>query len=634
MKWYCPSESFCKSVLVKRTIPLFFFFIIALDFFGQTTNISGIVNTYHRVIEIIPAKACLRVASVTGLNVNTRIMVVQMKGASVNTSNSSSFGTVTAYNDAGNYEIGTICYIIGDSVFLFHNLLNTYEPVNGKVQIVQFAEYMSANVIDTVKALPWNNTSGTGGVIALFADQDITLNAPVYANNIGYSGGSSMQSSSSCHNGYSGYIYNPTSGTQGGAYKGESITTLTTAQSGGRGSPASGGGGGNNHNNSGGGGANLNNGGDGGGNSSGPSAGCNATFKGLGGKALSSNAGQKIFMGGGGGAGHYNYSGSNSYGGNGGGIIFIWANNINGNNQMISAGGSKGGNGLSDGAGGGGGGGTIILHSNNYTGNLLVNANGGNGGDTDDALNLNFCYGGGGGGSGGVIYFTGGIPPVTNSINRGTAGLEIGRHDPSCGTIQPASDGNDGQVISSYTFRMSLDPAGYCLLLLPSRLMYFKAALNKEKVLFNWRVLNPESVKYFIIERKTGSDQWLATGIYTANDTTEVYKAEDLQSSTGNIFYRLKIVEKNNNTYYSAIVMVDQSASSNVFNFYPNPAIDKFYLSRTRETRALLLLTDLNGKIVWKKEVAGKDIFITLPVLPKGMYLLRLDQATKKLIIH
>lgn len=83
-------------------------------------------------------------------------MIVQMKGASINTTAaSSSFGDTTALNEAGNYEIGTVCYIIGDSVFLFHNLLNTYNTTSGKVQLVQFAEYYAAEVIDTVKATPW-----------------------------------------------------------------------------------------------------------------------------------------------------------------------------------------------------------------------------------------------------------------------------------------------------------------------------------------------------------------------------------------------------------------------------------------------------------------------------------------------
>ena len=57
------------------------------------------------------------------------IGVPQMKGAGISTTNNSSFGNVTALNDAGNYETATICSIIGDSVFLFHLLQNTYTKI-------------------------------------------------------------------------------------------------------------------------------------------------------------------------------------------------------------------------------------------------------------------------------------------------------------------------------------------------------------------------------------------------------------------------------------------------------------------------------------------------------------------------
>jgi hypothetical protein len=82
-----------------------------------------VVNSYYQVVEIIPAKACIRVNSTSGLTPNKRILLLQMKGASVSTTNNASFGDTLSTNEAGYYEAGTICAINGDSVFLFHNLL-------------------------------------------------------------------------------------------------------------------------------------------------------------------------------------------------------------------------------------------------------------------------------------------------------------------------------------------------------------------------------------------------------------------------------------------------------------------------------------------------------------------------------
>ena len=91
---------------------------------SQTTNISGIVNSYYRVVDIVPAKAAIKLANVTGLNMDDKVMIIQMKGASVSTANNSSFGDTTSLNNAGNYEIGTICDINVDTVFLLFNLVN------------------------------------------------------------------------------------------------------------------------------------------------------------------------------------------------------------------------------------------------------------------------------------------------------------------------------------------------------------------------------------------------------------------------------------------------------------------------------------------------------------------------------
>src|SRR5688572_3518183 len=93
---------------------------------AQITPISGIVNSYYQVIDVIPAKACVRVSNASGLNYNDKVMLIQMKGASINTSNSSSssFGDTISLNNAGNYEIATVCHVDGDSVFMVFMFLN------------------------------------------------------------------------------------------------------------------------------------------------------------------------------------------------------------------------------------------------------------------------------------------------------------------------------------------------------------------------------------------------------------------------------------------------------------------------------------------------------------------------------
>lgn len=630
------NRNYFKIGFIRPGISLSFLFLVSAAI-SQTTNISGVINTYHRVVEIIPAKACIRVASITGLNVNTKVLLIQMKGASINTSNNSSFGTVTSLNEAGNYETGTICSIIGDSVFLFHNLLNTYSPAAGKVQLVQFAEYYSANVTDTVKPSSWNNTAGTGGIIALFADQDITLNAPVYADSAGFRGGNFLQSNGTCSDVVpaNGYIYTGSNTSpQNGAYKGEGVADVTSAQSGGRGAPANGGGGGNNHNNSGGGGANLTAGGIGGGNSSNGVA-CTATLRGEAGKALSSNTGLKIYSGGGGGAGHSNNGLSDVSGANGGGIIFIWANNLIGNNNIISANGGKGGNSLSDGAGGGGSGGTIIMHVANYTGNVTVQVNGGNGGNSNDGGNIGRCFGGGGGGSGGAIYYTSALPSITTTITGGTAGVESSR-DASCNPVpQAAAAGADGQMTSNYTFSRSTDPAGYCAFLLYSGFLYFHASVLQNKPVLKWVIANSGEISFFNLQKRNRANTWDDIATISAHDFINEYSFTDNHADPGYNYYRIHITGYNNTVSYSEVKRVYiQLSTGNDFEVFPNPAHTTITINRYSDAPAQLKITDISGRIIFRQQLLTKSTDIKLPQLARGLYLVILNNCIKKIEIR
>jgi len=630
------------STLRSKTIRFLSFtsvFLFSFIISFSQTNISGVVNSYYRVIEVIPAKACVRLNTVAGLARLQKTLLIQMKGASVVTNNNSSFGDTTSLNNAGNYEVAIICAINGDSVFMFHNFLNSY-TVADKVQLVKFGEYFSASVIDTVKASAWNNTTGVGGVIALSVFQDLTLNAPIYGDASGFKGGAYLMSGGTCSNFFpsSAYIYNAsvTSPLQQGAYKGESVYDITVAGlTGGRGAPANGGGGGNSHNNGGGGGANLNGGGIGGGNSS--SAGCTVELHGLAGKPLKNWNGKKIFFGGGGGAGHSDGTPAAVMGGgNGGGVVIIIAGNLIGNGYKISANGGRGGDALSDGASGGGGAGTLIMSVSNYVGAVTLEAKGGAGGDENDLGTTKRCYGAGGGGSGGAVYFTGPVPPVSISVAGGGAGLEYGG-DPLCNAAVLPASGSNGSTIAPYVIRQSTDSASYCLSIapLPVRLLYFKATVTGSYVELKWRIANPQVIKEFVAEKFVNND-WIPINKMPASDLNETYSSVDAQPLAGINLYRIKIIEKNFSFSYSPVQQAMMNAQQERFIIYPNPAISEVCIIGNLSPYTEIKLFQGAGKLVWQKTQleSTNKVVIDLSGFAPGVYYLKLNGDVKKLIIR
>lgn len=619
-------------------------FIILLLIFrlslAQTTPISGIVNSYYQVIDIVPSKACVRVPNPAGLNHNDKVMLIQMKGATINTTaNSSSFGDTLTLNNAGNYEIATVCHVVGDSVFMVYVLLNDY-TVSGKVQLVKIPQYINADITDTLKPAPWNNTTGTGGVLAISVEEDLILNAPVYADSSGYRGGEYRLSDGTCGNLFppaaTDYAYNANNlAPQDGAFKGEGVADVTAAQSGGRGAPANGGGGGNNHNNGGGGGANLSRGGDGGGNSS--SGGCRTNLLGRSGKALSSYSGKKIFFGGGGGAGQANngFVGATG-GGHGGGIIFIEAGNLIGNNRKISASGQRGGNAIGDGASGGGAGGTIILSVGNYIGNTTIEANGNQGGSVNNQGTAGRCYGGGGGGSGGVIYFSSSAPPIPINVNPGAAGLETAR-SATCNPPIPPQAGLAGQVVSDYTYSSShILENSYCGVLLPVSLVWFKVTLVNNQTILKWEIGARETVQHFIIERSQDGRNWVPVAEQRISDNGLSFQEIDPYPQPGINYYRLKMIDQMDMASYSIVRKIFIPTKNDVIKVYPNPANGKVWISGHTAASSTLSMFDLSGKLIWEKTInASRSAYeVDLPALSKGVYLLKIGSVIKKLVIR
>lgn len=596
---------------------------------GQT-SIRGVVNSYYRVVEVLPAKGCVRVDNPAGLVSNNRTMLIQMKGASVNTTNSSSFGTVTAVNEAGNYELNTVCAIRGDSVFFMQGILHSYSVAN-KVQLVRIPLYASAVVSDTLKALPWDSTTGKGGVLAISVEDDLILQAPIWGAGTGYLGGSYVMSSGTCSNftPASSYVYNPTNlNPQSGSWKGEGIASILVANAGGRAPNGNGGGGGNNHNNGGGGGANLTAGGIGGGNSS--TAGCTSSFPGMAGYALTSG-GTKVFMGGGGGAGHANGTLVTGGGGRGGGVLFIQANNLISNGRKIAANGAKGGNALGDGSSGGGAGGTIIMDVVNYADVVRIEAIGGDGGNQNDDNISGRCYGEGGGGSGGVIYLRGSTPPGTLLVNGGIKGTKTG--SVGCATLIAAAPGSAGSIVNHYSYQRS-STITTCAVVLPVKFESFRALQNLSKALLEWQVSHPETVRKFEVERRMAGSEWMILGTLEALSAQRAYQFDDAGLSPGAWQYRVKVLEHNGASFYSSVRSINMSVAASSLQVHPNPSFNTITITGTFSKGDVLQLFDATGRMVMERSIpsASTSIQQDISMLRCGIYLIKAGSGVTRLV--
>ncbi len=404
-------------------------------------DVSGIVNQYTQVIDFEGCEASLEVLDATGFSEGMSVLLIQMKGATVNTTNTSTFGMVEATNSAGLYERNEILAIDGNNITLQYTLENEYDT-NGSLQLISIPSYENAVINNTLTAQAWNGT--TGGVLVLEATNELTINNVVDVSSRGFRGGQGATTTTdSCSSvTFGGFIAGYTTDLDNwrGAQKGEGIADYIQDKESGRAALANGGGGGNDHKSGGGGGGHHAEGGQGG--ILDAIGACNGVYPGIGGNRLL-NESTRLFLGGGGGGGHGN-QGNATDGGNGGGIVIFFANRLSGNG-IIRARGQSASDAIGEGAGGGGAGGSILLFTNEIVGTISLDTSGGNGGNTDGEGQA-ACYGPGGGGAGGRIYSSNGnnLSPI---VTGGQAGVVTNSLVGSCnGTSNDATNGFPGSI--------------------------------------------------------------------------------------------------------------------------------------------------------------------------------------------
>jgi gliding motility-associated-like protein len=428
------------------------------------------------------------------------ILIIQMQGATFNSTNSNLYGGNSASigpdnlggtgalntNNVGIYEFviaqntvpltGGTLQINGtcSNGGVLHNYMSSQATTTtgqARFQVVRVPRFLNLTLQQNMSTTAWNGT--VGGILAFFVQENLNLNGySILADGKGFRGGyqnvrpsgsnvtaiatTDIMLSSGKGEGICGtprFLWNGQNQVDNGSswlgYPGGNY---------GRGAPGNAGGGGNTHNAGGGGGGGFGSGGVAGNgivasgaaswpNGGRPGLGLNLTY-------------QSIVFGGGGGGGDANNAQTGVKGGAGGGIIFIKAGQISGSGT-INVSGTNGQVGVfgaaPDGAGGGGGGGTIVVFSDatNNSATLNLIAKGGNGGNT---LNdSNDPHGPGGGGGGGKIYYNITGANISNQVSYGNSGLTNDGNSGSHG----AANGHPGfaETITPVVFYQTLPPA-------------------------------------------------------------------------------------------------------------------------------------------------------------------------------
>lgn len=398
------------------------------------SQVDTTINIYTKVLT--RSSYQITVDNASGFNPGDYVLLIQMKGVSINADNAPGYGDIAdIVGKPGQYEFLVINTVASNTI-TFLSKIKKYDPT-GFVQLVKVPFFNSFTVRPGKRLTcpPWDPVTGTGGVLAMIVGKSLKLSGNIDVTGKGFRGAQVDVGQGVCAvpSGIADtYFFNPSFTNAG--YKGEGIASHYTPFLGsppvlfaqlykGKGAMFNGGGGGNGRFSGGGGGSNRGFGSTGGLEDFMCSA--PPDYQVTGGERgftvvntsidTVSNTGG-VFMGGGGGSSTYLPGATATPGGNGGGIVFIISDEIQGNGNAIIASGdsARTATNIYSGAGGGGAGGSIMIFSQSYsTSDLYLNVNGQKGGNVyNDAT----PSGGGAGGAGGGGYL-GLLKPPTVKVH-------------------------------------------------------------------------------------------------------------------------------------------------------------------------------------------------------------------------
>lgn len=200
-------------------------------------------------------------------------------------------------------------------------------------------------------------------------------------------------------------------------------------------------------------------------------------------------------------------------------------------------------------------------------------------------------------------------------------GLNAGNIGTVTGFIHKLS-GNSDQAFTAYnTASFNVSPGSA----LPVSLTSFSARADQDDALLHWTVASVSGIARFRIERSNDGRSYSDLGFVPVTDQPE-YLFRDEAPARGLNYYRLKMVEENGNTSYSAVQQLYFQGRGNSIGLFPNPADGRLNINTTAlpATVKEVRIYDLSGRQVLAQIVSGSTFSLDIRALAAGHYLLHL----------
>ncbi len=201
--------------------------------------------------------------------------------------------------------------------------------------------------------------------------------------------------------------------------------------------------------------------------------------------------------------------------------------------------------------------------------------------------------------------------------------------------------------ITATTQTYTLQPGEYHVfidqnpnLVLPVQLLSFNGNRSANAINLVWATSLEINLQQFVVERSFDGRNFTAIGAIAANNSRSNYTLADKNAATLNasadVYYRLKMIDKDGMITYSGIIKILPIGSKKVI-VYPNPTkTGEVYvqLNTTAAGKAWVSIVDGSGKILNVQSmqlVSGTTrMAVNIGALASGMYMIKVDGLGKE----
>ena len=148
-------------------------------------------------------------------------------------------------------------------------------------------------------------------------------------------------------------------------------------------------------------------------------------------------------------------------------------------------------------------------------------------------------------------------------------------------------------------------------------------------------IANNRAVRSFEVEKSTDGNEFKVIAVFLATEKfgTETYTYADTAIGADKIMYRLRILNKSQNDFYSRIILVRSKVTpDNDIRIMGNPVKDKLFFnySSTKAQQTDIRIYSLTGKILLTQQINGfkGNNLITIPLgsdFAPDMYVLEIN---------